>query len=1562
MSPPNPPVPSVVQAISAQFASRPTFEAVTRSVLAAAIKEKYPSLALDLSKTQLAMPLSEAGKWKFVPFISTVLDYLARGTPLDISEVNSLAPYLSDTPPTRLRPASGTLDMSVIKALVEELPWCVPIGLQNALTDYWNEVTDNQLSRWLWLSATLKDTLSIAVMQHRGLTDLERETISQVVIFPGYDERRSRHPEDAVYAYTLQATLPNGDPDTLLLSGEILLVRKVNAHDVILLCSPGGAITSFPSMDAFIQDWGLRMAAPYATDKVTCQRYEVQGELFDNQAVNILNLQLHNLERLRLPGTMGLAALQTLYRELSDPAYFFTDLPHAAPAHAQLLRQQLPPWLHNASAADRMLYRHYSLEVASSKMLNKGRTFLSEITDIHTFTVNALNTALLLEQKRQQPDIGDASPTAAFAPDKVMLTFTHYAGYPGAVGVSDKTHISLTQLAIKNLVGSPSGTLTLTHADGLTLPTWLTADFILRDGGLIEQVDIGKHYPDYLETLLLSGTPEVRERERLFAIQASRQLALLALELHLKNECAITAVGARYVAALVQPDADDRYVDGRAVVIRCLALLRKPEARPDIVANMFIIEAQDNTTGPHLLYRPLYSEPLREFSSREALLQAIAEPGALQTSVLTWLTDAARPIYANGGFQSPHYVRFGQGDEFSPPEIPAPARLSDDGASDELLQYLLNGRLMEYLYGSNARAMIDQASQESVSNQTSRWALLLEGGGLIFSTLLQPLLRGPAMLTAWLLALTASASRDIPALNSSDPVARELATADLLLNLVMVLFEAVPAVTAKPTLAQSLKDRGLRAPARRRVPEQWPQPKPPLITEGIVGITGRLPGNRSVELNLGFSSARNRLTVKQRENLLRLRVPRPNPLPQPVLNGPRRGLYAVLGDWCVLIEGDLYRVRLEHDGGVIIVDPLDTSRTGPKVKPNDAGRWSLDLNLRLLGGMPPTRIAAIRQRKAQRKVQLQDQLRDYLAQQVAVQQTVDIFQAVMEKSQADSRFTPQQRANQRRQFDQALERQTLLIQQLLEAVDEYAEHNIPLSPNRIATLTENAINNARKSVSTAEMDRSALYTANTRFTQNLERLPVEIAAHYDEYLGFLKQVDEINQRVIRWLEFKDRQLEALYGLSPEGVKAFERLTEDREGEISSLGVKSLQLITLRSLSVKELDFSLMDGISAIINPLKAQVRSHAELNNLELSPAERRETLESLVDHYGKAVDGLQGINIVNGDELERPYFEKLCTLVESLYEEASQQLANEFKPDPVPRKRPPKRPKKLTGHPEKRVIRTRKSGVLIGEVQPAGTSLPIESVQVRDEYGNQTSTQYTLHDDLWDEVKYPSAPVPKKPARPINVIKGEARALFQQLDAHLSRADRYKKLCRHPQEIEELLSNEGARLNKIATELDLAIQDQPAASRSPADQTLVDGMRQGVQRLNDRGLALRIALSLELPPTHANLQFLFEQRKIQVASLGERIALTGERRDFIQEYAINDRKGYPLWYAHFHYATAQTPKADYSIAHLKTVAQRRESYYSLLDKAQGAQAVVDVHRGMLGKTLTERKFLPLVN
>lgn len=1547
-----------VSAVRAQFASRPTLENATRQALASAIAEKYPTLEIDLSRARLATPDSD-GTWSLSPLMPRVLDYLASGTKLDLRPRFNRPFYLSSETGDWLAPADGSVDMQVIEALIEELPWRLPIVLQSVLSDYWSEASDAGDSRWRWFSDVLKDTLSICAVRQQDLGGGAREMIDQIIQCPERAERMRRYSVDATYAYCLEITLGAQGDSSPYLSPTLVLARARQ----VLLCHPDGQVRTFSFLDEAIRDETQRINQTLAFEQIQINRYEPDGNLFDTQAAIILDRQLERLGALQLPARVGLQALQAVYTELTDPALALLDAPQVSAQALDTLRAAVPAWLQQAPLADQATYRRYSLELALAKKSSQGRTFLTGIADIHQFTVEALTRQMQQDQARLETHLLEHIPGAMYHPDDIELTFQSVIGSPGTlgnpspVGIVERVTMSLTELALKNLSGRPQGHVILRHRLGLALPAWLTPEYITRRGGLIEQVDIGRVYPQQLQAMLLGDTPDALKREQLFSDQVSVQLPLQALESSLKDENGLSPLGARYVAALMHPEARGREVEGVPIVIRHLALLRKPDARPDVVSNMFVIEPVDQAVGPHLLYRPLYSPALHEFSSRAALLDAIATPGALQTSVLIWLSDLARPIYANGGFQEPHYVRFGQGSDFSTLETPLPASLATDGASDELLQSLQYGKLLEFLYGSNARALVDQANRESVSNSESRWEVLLEGGGLIFNTLLLPVLRGPAMLTGWLLSLIASAVREIPALHSTDPIQRELAMVDLLLNLGMLLFQMAPGGHGGTVqLDRGIRQQVVRARAPERVAEQWPVPPLPGVIDGTVALAGELPRPATTTLDFSFASARHRLTPGQRARLSRFQVQPSGPLPAPSLDG----IYVIDQKRHVRVNGNLYRVDSEAGGGLVIVDPNDINLRGPGLQWAN-GQWTLDLGLRLRGGMPPKRLAALRQQKAERKHQLQAEYDQFLAQQATQQQEIDIAQSVMERAAEDPRFTAEQRATFRQRFNNLLQKQTAVYQQLLESHQERTELQIPIPVATRAILMENLINNARKSVVISELNRKAHYEKGASFNGRGPELEKAIAAHHEQYPEYVKELVEINERSIHWLEVKDRWLAELYELGEAGVERYTRLTRDRPvEEMSALCVKGMQLHAIVLPCIKVWERTLPESLNALLEPMQEQVRTHTDLDALDFTTSERLEVLSSLVERYGRVLDALQGIAIVNVDELDHAYFNRLLKLVEDLYQNVARQLEVAMKPAVETRRPAPKRTPHPVGAPHKRVIRTRHRGRLIGQTRQPTRDWPLEVVEIRSEYNNELLATYSRHGDVWDEVQGLKPAEVRPAARPLDQIKGEARKLFSQLDNHVKRADSYSKISRYPQELEEVLAHEAERLEHIATELEQAIQATAHSSRQEADLALVNDMRAGAARMAGKGRELRTQASLDLPPTHGNLQHLLEHDLVQIARLGERIALRGERRDFIQEYAINHKGGAPLWYAHFHYTAVDTPKQNYTVAHLKTAAQRKQSYYTLLSDAQSSQAAVNVHRGQIGKDLAQRWFLPL--
>ncbi|MBO1539472.1 DUF6543 domain-containing protein [Pseudomonas sp. OA65] len=1549
-------VPTFEQNVSQQFAGRPTFEQIAQQMLEQAIKARYPSLIIDLARTHLAMPDAAAKGWSFKPFMTSVLEYLAFGTPVDFSSSGSFDCYLSDTIPRRLRSDVGNLDMKVIEKLVLELPWTVPIGLDDALARYWNTDIDSSPkldsgvhnSRWQWLSDSLKNMLHIQGLQQPGLSEPAREALDQIVRWPDREQRFSHNPSP-VYAYSLGSTLTQGTSSTMLSSSDLLLLHYSQSGLAILLCSAGGAVQSFDSIEDLNSRWRAQIADRYVIDTVTCNRYEIDGNAFDTQAAMILEQQLADMKMVRLPSSIGVQGLKALYRELSDPARYLRDTPPLSADTATRLKPLLPEWLKNAPLADQTRFQRYSLALASVKKRDQGRVHLN---DIRTFTADAL-----LAKMQQTNDSSPArSLSRLFHPDDVVLTFTVSAGYPGTVGISEKRTMSLTQLAIDNLIARPSGNLKLSHRLGLALPAWLTPDFITRRGGLIEQVDIGTTYPRYLQQELLGDSSQAQLHQQIFAEQVSAHLPLEALQNTLNNENGMTRQGLRLVEAVLQPNAEDRQVDGRSVVMRHLAFLRTPQARPDVASNMFIVETQDVTAGPHVLYRPLYAPALLQFPTRQALLQAVATTGDLQHSVLTWLSDTARPVYANGGFKEPHIVRFYQGDEFDAPERPAPATLAINGGDDELLQYLANGKLLEYLYGCNAQTLIIQADRDSVSNSESRWAVLLKGGSLLFNTLLFPLLRGPAMASVWLWSLMASASQDIPALISEDPATRELAAVDFLVNLAMLVSQLSSIRAPSPVpVSASIKNQAMRAPAQRVVPERWPAPALPDILEGSVALPGA--GTPGAILDFSFTNARNRLTPEQRTQLRRMEVRPPTALPAPIKLGPLTGLYLIENAWHALVEGHLYRVETESDGSVTVIDPMTKSRRGPLLQSDGQGTWSLDLRLRLRAGMPPKRTAEQRRLNAQRTIDLIKELGDLTAQQTQKQDALDIAQAVMARTEGGP-YTEAQRAPKRKVFYDLLVEQTDTYLKLLDSAPERARLGIELPSGTIPQLMENIVNNARKAFLVNQTEYVAINAGHPQF-QEPSAVMEAVRQDFQGYVKFLDAISDNNDRQIHWLELKDEYLDKLLNLNTAGAQVFERLTRDRPvDEPSATSVKALQLATLPVLAIKHGETDLPNSLYRIVRPLGEHVRTHSDLRLYDLSPSDQLRILESLTEHYGEALDALQGMKTLYVEDIQESYFDRLVEVVKGLYEEVSGKLAAEVKPEPKPRRRQPRRSQPPAGRPRKQVINTRNSGVLIGDLKPAGTSLPIEVVELRSEVDNEVIATYSRHDDVWDVVEV-QRPAPAPRTRAVKTIQGDAQKLLKQLDNRLRRAEGYKKRCRHPQEIEEIMNNEASRYRTLMAELDRAFAAS-GASPSPADQALSQQLSNAISSLAAKGAALRTELSLELPPTDGNLQYLFEKKLIQVARLGERKALKGTRKDFLQEYAINDTDGFPLWYAHFHYETADTPKADYSVAHLKTKEQRREHYHSLLAKADNTYAVVNVHRGQIGKFLARDRFLPL--
>ena len=1570
-SSPAAPVPGeiIARSIRERFSGRPTLRSVTARLLKDALLEKYPPLDFDPHLTRIGQPLPEGG-WRLTLLLDVVLSYLASGLAPALSEQFGRPCFLTNQPPTHLRLESSSdrePDMQVIAELIRELPTVVFVGFQEALSEFWNESASTGETRWRWLGDLLAGILKTAAVRHAAVNPVHAEILTELCRQPDKQQRlEAPWAKGVIQACTLQTTLSVGKRSINLQSPDLLLI----SDGAVLLCSVTGGIESFPSLEAFGLAWAARFEQAFVADAITWKRYEPEGNIFDTQAALLLSQQLEGLAALKLPARQGLAQLEQRCDAITDVAAPFTKpaVDTQNPLSLQLLAASLPPWLQGAEAADRMAYRKHLLTLAGIKQRTGGRTFQTGIDDLHTFTRKALHRQMLEDQ-----------PLApGYDADQLELTFHVPVGDLGS-GFLEPVKMSLTQLAIKNLAGRPRGRVTIRHTGGQLIQAWTTEAYLLD---LVRRVDVGTQYPELIRRELLADTAEARERARLFGLELSVRLPLLALEQSIKAEHGFTRQGYRYIDALMHSTQAERRVDEQAVVIRPLGFIRKAQADADLVSNMFIIEPRElKADGPRILYRPLYSPALQQFPHRQALLDAIAQSGDLQTSVLTWLPDRARPVYANNGFNEPHIAHFHPGDEFSPPTKPLPATLAGDETAREWLTSLQAGRLLAQLFDSNAKALVEQADRQAVSNAESRWATLLEGGWLIFNNLILPMLRGPAMLTGWMLQLTHSLIQDLPALDSDNTTAREQAWVDVLLNLGLVLLhvaqnhsEAAPL----PRLIEEQTSTDPLAPLRRSVTRAF-SIAAAKVTEATPGLPFEPPGSGHTLLDFNLSVARDSTSARLFEKLRAVRVPWPSPLPEPLAIGPFRGLYRINDKWHASVAGLLFRVQIVPGfGEVFVVHPEHPDHPGIKLKTDGRGTWLLDQGLKLVGGGRKSRIAAEKEKRRQRIEELKLQSIEFFAQQEQVQKRVDIAENLRVLKHNSASSTPQERSAFRQRYLVELEKQTDNYTTLIAGTREVSVlTDLPLDLSLLSGLLGNLVRNLRKRVVMADLERGAVSLEYSEFLGGPQAIQDALTAEGDvvvnRYFEFTEKVRDINDTQINAYEEIDRRIEELRLIPVFGAKTLEALNSGRpENELTALRIKVYQLTILRILSVTGFDSEVISALESIVDPLQILSRSHAELQTtLGYERSDRIAVLDNLVERYKNAQAALGAIWVFNADKLQLPAFNRLRIIIDQLCGDAEQRMAEEIQQIaaeqgtdrddnssqvPGTSKSTPKKKSKSPAR-GKRVIKTAK-GTLIGELRPRQANQVGDIVDINAPMDDKALLSFHEHaPDVWVEIVDATVPASRPPSIPLPQLRGDARKALAKAEEQARKIEGYAQGGSSPRDIEEQMQREAQKLIHYADSLDKHQDASPAVEK---DAALISDLRDKAQALEDQARQLRTRLTLAQMPTSIGVRFLLQHQALYVKPIGQRVQLKTGRRDFMQEYALFNRDDQVLWYAHFHYGALADDKTSFTTAHLKTIPQRFETYESALAKARDPAQKIQIYHGVIDQQLAGEYFLPV--
>lgn len=1582
------------EVVANQFATRPSVRTVVATLLNQALKSQYPTLNVDSANTSLAVPLpTDSVQYQLTPLLDLALEHLAGGAPLNFSAGSKWVK--SDTGTTlRVVDASGNraveLDRQAVELAIRSLRPNLKAAFAEALSQYWGQDAFADTNRWRWLSDTLNDSLRTAGLQQPGLDPQQRETLDQVTRYPDAAERRRILGDAGAQVYMLDTTLKHTGTASSVHSPDLLITRQVGERQLVLHASAAGMVTPYASLDDFAVAMQRELGKRFSFDHLSWQRTAPDGNIFDSQAAVILDQQLQNLEVIKLPTNTRVDDLEQLFAAATDTAAVFSHRTALSAAPLERMKRTLPEWLAKASNAERFSYQRNTLALASSVARNQGRTFATGLPELRTYAEQQLDAQL--------------APKGYSAKD-LEITFKVPVGNLGG-GYIEPIKMSLVDMALENLAGLPKGTMEIRlrgqRVEDPQLPQ------MLKD--LISTVDIGQHYPALLNDLLLSDTPQARERAALFVEQVPLQLLMQAQELKLKGQAGITAKGCQLVEAALRPGVGPRQVEGQEITLRPLAFLRKPGATPDVVANMFVIEPKDPQHGPHLLYRPQLAPPLQEFASREALLAAIQAPGPLQQSILAWLPDdKARAVYGNGGFSTPHIAHYGQFNEFDPPSTPAPTALAVDGyaAADALHKDLLDGKLMQHLYKTNAQSLVTLAHGQSTSDAQSRWASHKALGWLLFNTLL-PVLRGPGAMVGWLLQL-ANVESDIKNASDSNTLDPTAAMVDLLVNVATLLSHATPATAPKrPVGNLPFNERPEVSNPLRRITQE-PADAQILIEQQTPAADGLIAGNRPFDF--AFSSPRE-LSAAQRRFIESFSVPEPAGRTTPINTGATAGLFTVGGKLHARIEGRWYRVARDLDG-MFVIDPQDKSRVGPALTRDAKALWQFDTRPKLKGGMPKSNVRI--KATVNRNIELSKaMLEKYADEAIRMQPTLVAMEMadkrVMETDEAldksDKTLTTlwglvtsgDRGGDFAARYELELKKNQglrALLRMRFEDYQRHADSMIARRKNAIQALTSD---NPAMDFSLFREKRGDEYQAIAETLRSINHDYLYISDEFShaptgEPLGNLIERTQRNDAgayatLIESMAERVERLERLIKANTAYTTLLETWKNDstaskkqaevflkntRQPPANQLLTASLErLSTLRELSLDrnvdtqspEEEFFRERFNRAELNTVS---NSHIELQQHEGYTADERiAVLSNLIDKYQGELSNTQALQ-ETGPESVRPVYGQL--FIEGLQDviaKAQAELADLIREEQhLPPVVPNRKDRARKSH-NKKVFKTRDKQTLVGTLRPTQPGQELQIIDVLDNRTGQPLSSYSWHpsDGEWVQIVRgePIKPAPVPSPKPLSTYIGSARKLIEE-QAGIERSIQFQKKklddparreSVNPSDWSDMLEAQARRLEQVAQE----------AQASHGNRTelapLLEQWQTAAKDMRQHAVAHRCDGYLRQAPRAENIDYLFFHGRVDIDLVSRGTKLKGG--DTLTEYAVREKNGLKvLWYAHFHYPTAATPRGEYSAAHLKIPEQRYLTQKDLVSQAgQDNKRIDSIVRTQIKPPLDQKLFLAL--
>ncbi|WP_256582555.1 MULTISPECIES: DUF6543 domain-containing protein [unclassified Pseudomonas] len=1506
-----------------QFANRPSLREVTAAAGFDALAARYPWTRKNHPQLQSLEGFSilpgpdEEQPTQPGNLVDTLLEHFLNGQPMALKPTDqfSLNPPAifhpqDDAPTIHIRMADLNTDYDDVLATLCE-------RFQQAQVSFWNSREgDSDVTRLHWMQQVLKAAL-LGTLERQGL-----DSDQKALLYPMLAQS-----DTSANVQGVQVTLGNHGNMVELVVPDLLITGKKEAREVILWCKPSGTVRGFTGLPAFAVALRDELSERHVFDTMSWACTALAEDPFGYQARQLLNAMLQQIDRMQLDAIEQTSDLEEAFSLLSDPSSTF-------PASFKLEQWTpaipLPDWLENATLTDRFQYHMALLDLSAQQMLKQGESSLDGIEDLQQYTVRRLREHMRNDHPAEPP----------YHPDQVQITVSQVVqvSSEGPARLEYLKTISLTELAISRLpLGSGQVASAIQLADQQALSSWLDLDYV---DALIAAVDVGGQYPPFVHDQLQKGNDTDKHRQ-LFAEEWRAALLLSALQ---------AKIGGQLSERTWQVVADFCHRKAHASASLSLAPLSFNSVpggpKANRVHGMFVIHVP--ATEAWILYRPLNAaQAVRQFESQGHLMAAIRTEQRLQQDILAWLDDEARPIYADDGFTHPHLHSgltelahlLGPDSELAAEAIErlrAPATLAFTPPTGDLDRSMFQAR---------ADVLLLLASRQSTSNAQQRWAMVVQFAWLAFNTV-TPLLRGPAGLLAWLVTALLSIKDDLTALTQGSSGEKVLATADILLNLAMLLAHDSSPAHVEPELAlQPRSWRGSRATAKQQ-PEQktWQAPtehlKPAALNVGQWGRDQRL-GNLPRDARATLDTLRAHVSLNEQSALT---------------TGRMRGLYKVDDRYYVKLQEVAYEVEESWRGMRIIgpdVTQSDWSQTWG-AEPDDYyivgrergrgpwlarwnGEWMLDLHMP--GGMPKTARALIDEKKQAFK-QMQERR---VANDQQLTSTVTLVERCLE------RVKPYDEAHSA--FDQALNdypgvapddlpEGMQIRRQALRALRNEARDNLDVLARTFekqAGLIKDQMQlYARMSdPKYARFDpKGAASYARGQWSEQLLTADVQQFRRllemndYDTLKNQSRQLQQLpfgQQQAALYLEYS-KNVEAALGVHRRIFNVSQRLDQDlsealADGQIqfpgkrkvldhiintrrySTLIVRAQILSDLHQLVVKRGQLTAENFESTLLlqktlrsKQLHEALLSHDSLAAARLEPQAQKEPLESALSEYKLSRSNAE--YLLSGDlpAIDSSRLNEYIAELNALITLAENDLAHVsaaadtpeavFEPQLTTHKVRPAR---------RKIIRTTHGRSLVVEQTEEGS----EAVQI-DPLTGQTIARYQPEGDRWEDVKQ-RAPTPNY-AR----LRRTGNYLLDEQNARLTHASRYLKTP-----------------NDLRDQLDFYIQDMTNTAkdlRNGPDQghSLATRLDQAIAEVQaEKKRLLTIAYLGTLQPDSKALRFLVGAGEIEIKLTRSRKKL--KANDFLDVYDIYRlQPRQKLWEAHFHYTTANVDARRFAKGHLK--------------------------------------------